>query len=932
MNYGPKSNWKRFLLGTAAGGFLLVAQGALADVPKPTASVQGDFSEAGRLIADAQKAAKSGNIRLALINLKKAIQIAPSNNDAHMQLGIVLFQAGDQAGGEREIRLARKGGAAEGTALPILLKMMLARLEYQQVLDEFPDPGTNVTPMTMNILKARAFALQRVGRGPEAVDAADRALKLQRDGQSLLARASLALQQKDFKAANQFADEAFRAAPQNSEIAIFRLGVMKASNDDVGAMAFSDLMLTKFPGNLNVQYVHIEQLLDRKLYTKAKAEIDALLAKNPSLKMPVYYKALLASRMGDTRTALDLALTLPQEFIETSSDVGLAVAQMALDAGRRNAAVDILLRALKKDPDSLAVRLKLASLYLNQRDAKTALGILSPVKDSSDPQTVRVLSQLYTVLKRKDEALAVLKRLGSTSDHAFLELQAGRTDEAIAEMKEVAAKEPGNIAVIQPLIRALINDHRFGDALAVADGIGRDPALRAASLVFRGEVLLAQQNLPDARTAFDRAVGLDPKNLAVRLARASFLSAIMKYDDAVKDLRAVLSSDGKNVAARLSLAEIAMRQGNDPEARKMLGEAMALAPQDASPRLAQIGYLITRKDLKGALKTADELVRLQPASAEGLTLRGQVQTLLGQKDEAVDSFRRLVAVAPNAAQSQMLLGDALFAAGDRAGAMAALDAAAELNPQSPLVKNAQINLQFAFGNTDTAVTQAMDFQTSYPGPEADILAADTLTRAKRLGQASDLLTKSLTAKPDASVMTRLVRVKIAMGDKKAARDLRAEWLSRNPNDLTVRRDFAEFLLGENDLAGARSQYESILRQDAGNALAMNNLGWLLQTSDPQRALSLMTRASQLAPNSPEVADTLGWFKLQQKKDMAGSLALLQRAHDLKPQDAQITYHLVVALDANAKRDAARGLLKTLLASGAKFQEQPDAVRLASAWR
>jgi Flp pilus assembly protein TadD len=160
----------------------------------------------------------------------------------------------------------------------------------------------------------------------------------------------------------------------------------------------------------------------------------------------------------------------------------------------------------------------------------------------------------------------------------------------------------------------------------------------------------------------------------------------------------------------------------------------------------------------------------------------------------------------------------------------------------------------------------------------------------------------------------------------------SQWLDRNPNDLAVRRDFALFLIGENDYPGARVQYEAILKQDANNALAMNNLGYMIQRSEPERALALLTRASKLAPNSAEVTDTLGWFKLQQQKDAAGSLVFLQRAHALKPQDGQITYHLVVALDANAKRDAARALLKPLLASGAKFEELPDALRLASAWR
>ena len=156
------------------GGFLMAATAASADVPKPTAPVRANSADVKKLLAEAQTAMKSGNFRLALIKLKNVVQVAPSNNDARIQLGVVLFQGGDQAGAEREIRQAWKGGASDATALPYLFKFMLAQQKYQELVDEFSDPGASTTPMTPNILKARAFALQRLGRPQEAVDAADR--------------------------------------------------------------------------------------------------------------------------------------------------------------------------------------------------------------------------------------------------------------------------------------------------------------------------------------------------------------------------------------------------------------------------------------------------------------------------------------------------------------------------------------------------------------------------------------------------------------------------------------------------------------------------------------------------------------------------------------------------------------------------------------
>jgi hypothetical protein len=54
------------------------------------------------------------------------------------------------------------------------------------------------------------------------------------------------------------------------------------------------------------------------------------------------------------------------------------------------------------------------------------------------------------------------------------------------------------------------------------------------------------------------------------------------------------------------------------------------------------------------------------------------------------------------------------------------------------------------------------------------------------------------------------------------------------------------------------------------------------------------------------------------------LVLLNRAHALQPGNGQITYHLAVALDANAKRNEARKLLKSLLDRGLKFTDRPAA--------
>ena len=123
----------------------------------------------------------------------------------------------------------------------------------------------------------------------------------------------------------------------------------------------------------------------------------------------------------------------------------------------------------------------------------------------------------------------------------------------------------------------------------------------------------------------------------------------------------------------------------------------------------------------------------------------------------------------------------------------------------------------------------------------------------------------------------------------------------------------------------------VLRQDPNNVTALNNLAGLLQKGDPMRALSLATIAYRLAPESPEVADSLGWIKLHEH-DVKTALELLSRAHRQRPEVGAITYHLVIALDAGGRRDTAKGILRELLKSSIKFDDLQKAQQLSVSWR
>ena len=931
-------SWRPALFAVALAGGLAAALPALADIPPATGAIGSAKTQADKLVADAQKALQAGNGRLALITVKNALTADPHNVAGRVLLGSLLYQMGDTGAAERELRQARKDGAQPSLVLPPLFDVMLARGEGQLLLNQFSDPGPNTNaPGSADILLARGMAFQSLKKAPEAVDAVERSLALRRDARGLLIRARIASMQGQEADARKFADEAIPKA-NTPDAMLFKIGLLLAANQTQTALDVSNQLLAKYPGNLPGRFARIEAYMALKQDDKAKAEVDDIIAKTPSASMATYYRALLLARSGQTKEAWNLAQTLPGDFRDSQPRISLMMAEMAAGSGNEETSASILGRLLVKEPTMAVPRIRLAAIRLRQNNPSDALTVLNPVKDSSDPRVQEMLANVYIRLGRNDDALNILRKLNADGKAgpevrrsiAVLEIRAGRVDQGIRDLTQLASKYPTNAEIAAPLITALVQATRFPEALAVADRLGAAPEQRSRALTYRGDILASQKDNAGAQAAFDKAVAADPQNVPALFARAQFLAAIQKFAEANRDLQAILAIEPKNLGALLKLTDIAMLQGQDRNVRSLLGQAIAASPQGSAPRLALTRYLIAQKDFKGALPVATDFVKTQPNNGDAVTLLGSVQLALGQKQEAVASYRRLVSLMPTAAVPQALLGDALAVSGDRAGAARALEAAVKLAPNSADVRAAQVKLLLNQGNNDGAVAAARAFQAANPGTGADLLLAETLDRTKQHDQAVSVLNKSLADTPSNVVLLRLANYAVRAKDTGRATDMMSKWLAGNPNDLAVRLEYAALLMQQEDNARAISQYELALKQEPNNVVTLNNLAWLIQASDPKRAMTLLSQAMKLAPNSPDVADTLGWMKLKQK-DAAGSLELLNKAHSLKPQDGAITYHLAVALDANAKRDAARGLLKALLASNVQFKDRAAAAQLASSW-
>ena len=136
---------------------------------------------------------------------------------------------------------------------------------------------------------------------------------------------------------------------------------------------------------------------------------------------------------------------------------------------------------------------------------------------------------------------------------------------------------------------------------------------------------------------------------------------------------------------------------------------------------------------------------------------------------------------------------------------------------------------------------------------------------------------------------------------------------------------------QGDTAKARTNYEEALRINPGLAAAQNNLAWSYAQDggDLDKALRLALAAHSALPDSPEIADTLGW--VYYKKGMMGqAIPLLQVGAQGMPRKALVHYHLGAAYYRTGNLVQARQELRTAIAIGGNFPGADDARHLLKA--
>jgi tetratricopeptide (TPR) repeat protein len=532
------------------------------------------------------------------------------------------------------------------------------------------------------------------------------------------------------------------------------------------------------------------------------------------------------------------------------------------------------------------------------------------------------------------------KTLGLLTDAQKL-MQAGKTEEALRQLNLAASLEPRNPYVLARLGVALNIAGQYDNALdklrrarkaGGSDDIVLAPLLDAMLSLGQNQIVLDLYPDPPADNhSYTSGIILRARASALQVLGDSAGASV-----AMQRSLAILNDyDGVMTAAR-----IALLQGDLGGADAHADRALKRDRRDIDAQILKIDIVMRKHLWPQAQAMAEELVAQNPRSVMARLVRIKVYLSTERADKAGPDIDRIMAEMPGIPILRYFKAVYLANRGDAKGAWAiAHSLPKEYLQVDPGVALNVANMAVAAGFPDSGAAILNVVVLRFPWLlEPRLALTDLRLRQKSAQYALNTLTMVQDSKdPRVLVLfaraallkhdiktaqTYILRVVEAGGgeelrsleDKSLALKTLGDYSAAHPADKLAGKHYALLLMNFGEMGRAKTAYEALVRDDPQDAVAFNNLSWLVVKDDPARALTLAQQAVKADPASANNLDTLGSMQMN-RSDFKGAVASLQKAHDMEPDAPELTYHLALALQAKGDVVKSQTLLQDLVKRG-----------------
>jgi tetratricopeptide (TPR) repeat protein len=635
------------------------------------------------------------------------------------------------------------------------------------------------------------------------------------------------------------------------------------------------------------------------------------------------------------------------------------------------------------DPERLIAK---AHEYRGKNDNKAAIIELKNVlqKNANHPEARYLLGLAYYDTRDYRMAEQELRRaLELKYDQAKVMPPLAKSMLVAGEYQKVLDQVPldenaGNVTQAEVLTlraRAMMGLKQGANAReALEQALVKRPEF-ADALLELARFAAMDRKLDEALRLVERAIADNPKHVDAWLMKGELARVNSDQAGVLAASQKVLEIDSSNIAARLSIASQHVADNKLDEARKLIAQTRALAPQNVMALHMQAVIDYRARDFKAANEAIQQVLKVAPTYLPGVLLAGAVATELGSFEQAQVHLGTVLEKAPGNLYARKLLVSALarsalmtlagelsLQSGEFGKAAEYFDKATKSDPKNAAARTKLGLSRMATGDTDRAfadLESAVELDaTKY---QSDMVLVVSYLRRGSYDQALKAM-ESLEKKQPNNPITFNLKAVIFLGKKDIpnARKHFERALELQPTFLAAATNLAQLDLQDKNPKAARGRLESLLDKDKNNAqalLALAELGpalgatqkerldWLerarkaspqsvqpqmmlarlyFQMGDSKKALEVAQQAQAANPETPQLLDLLGAAQLSAGQNEL-ALTTYRNLVKLQPKSPPALFKLAGAQAATADHAAARETLKQVLSLKADFVEAQAAL-------
>jgi len=616
-------------------------------------------------------------------------------------------------------------------------------------------------------------------------------------------------------------------------------------------------------------------LFGLKRIEEAINEYQEAIATNPERDSPYINLGAIQYGKGD-KTQAEKTFRHAIEVAPKSLAARMALANFLWASGRTAETEQAIKDGIALDPTNLDAGRILAVFYLvTNRPADAEPYFVNYAKTKGTPEAKLALADYYSVVKRTEDATAILRELAANEKTfaaanlrlATIDASNGDRAQALGKVNAVLAKQPKDSAARLLKARVLFVDNKKEEALQIATSITTD-----------------EPNAPVSADAY-----------AVIGAAQADLHRSQEAIDAYKE---VLKRQERPVGALLALATLSLSTGAIEQAKGYVNEVLTILPGNPAARALLVRIELASADASKAKGDIASLMRDYPKSAAPLNLLGNQQLREKNYEAARQSFAKAAQLEPNSFE-----------------AFAGL---VTVDLQTRHVKEAVARVEAAL-------------RVANPSAGVLLIAAQTYAAAGTLDKAEDLLKRTIDLDTtNLTAYSLLGQLYIKQNRLDDAKNQFKRIADQSPKAVSAPTMLGMLSEAQGRSNEAENYYKQALKIDANAAVAANNLAWIYVAANRNldEALQLAQAAQRVLPDQPNVNDTLGWIYYR-KNLKPQAIRHLDTAVKADPTDPLSHYHLGMAYYLDGRFDKAKAELAQALKLKADFDGADEARKTLS---